>query len=173
MAIPQWNAKHFLVTMLNEFVTRRENYYYKTTLQLAHKDCNWCFVEDDVRYLRAYGTSLEKINDWSWYEVMCDPNLHYDFVVKHHRECLDVQAREGEHEELIFKQLQAGNKNIRTISYGEEDLIHRPETQIETVMSEIQRYADDFEQCDTCGYGQSKRTGICSACVRDRERQNA
>jgi hypothetical protein len=40
MAIPQWNAKHFLVTMLNEFVTRRENYYYKTTLQLAHKDCN-------------------------------------------------------------------------------------------------------------------------------------
>ena len=64
MAIPQWNAKHFLVTMLKEFVTRRENYYYKTTLQLAHKDCNWCFVEHDVPYLRAYGTSLESINDW-------------------------------------------------------------------------------------------------------------
>jgi len=168
--IPIWNQKHFLVEMMESFITQRENRYYHATLQLAHKDCNWKWVQSDVDLLGDYGTNVDGLNDWSWYEVVTDPNTNPDWIVKHHRECLDVQGLRGEHETIIMRQLEAGNKNIRTISYGEESLISRPIDAIESMVDQIAKLLETFRSCKNCGYGEAKRTGKCSRCAEEKIR---
>ena len=173
MAIPEWNAQHFLTVMLKEFIRNREYGYYYRTLQLSHLHCDWKFTEQDVRLLNAFGDSLEEIESWSWYEVMSDPSLNPRFIEKHHSDCLEVCNKEGQHEQLIMRQIELGNTEIKTISYMEGDLISRPETQIENIMSEIDRLVEQFEQCENCGYGKSKRTGACAVCIDEGRLTNA